>query len=188
MQKPNEMMEHNFTEKDWNQINATIKMLTVATGQIDLSLKVGDKSVDVVGAAFEELLAHVGSITSTMKEMTAENFEDKKHVIKILCEHTEKQTQSFIVAFQFYDELSQRMNHVASGLSGLSELISDKEKFKKSTEWKHLKESIREKYTIQSEIDMFDAVMKGESIIDALKVLLTERPEVEEVFNDVEMF
>lgn len=188
MHASNEIVEHDFTEQDWNQINATIRMLAVATGQIDLSLKVGDKSVDVVGGAFEDLLAHVGSITSTLSDMTALNFEDKKHVIKILCEHTEKQTQSFIVAFQFYDELSQRLNHIAGGLNGLSELISNKEKFKKGSEWNRLKESVREKYTIKNEIDMFDAVMRGESIESSLAVLLAERPEVEEVFNDVEMF
>jgi len=188
MHASNQMMEHNFTEKDWNQVNATVRMLAVATGQINLSLKVGDKSVDVVGTAFEDLLAHVRSITSTLKDMTVDNFEDKKHVIKILCEHTEKQTQSFIVAFQFYDELSQRLTHIASGLNGLSELMSDKEKFKKSSEWKQMKESIREKYTIQNEIDMFDAIMRGESIETALAILMAERPEVEDVFNDVEMF
>jgi len=188
MQAQNELIEHDFSDKDWNQVNATIIMLTVATGQINLSLSVGDKSVDVVGNAFEDLLKHVDGITSTLKTMTAENFESQRHVIELLCEQTAVQTQSFIVAFQFYDELSQRMTHIAGGLNGLSGLMSDKGRFKKSAEWKALKEKIREKYTIKNEIDMFDAVMRGESIDDALKVLLDEQPEVEEVYNDVEMF
>jgi len=184
----NELIEHDFTDKDWNQVNATIRMLTVATGQINLSLSVGDKSVDVVGNAFEDLLKHVAGITTTLKTMTPENFEAQRHIIELLCEQTAIQTQSFIVAFQFYDELSQRMMHIAGGLTGLSDLMRDKDKFNKGAEWKGLKEKIREKYTIKNEIDMFDAVMRGESIDDALKVLLEDRPEVEEVYNDVEMF
>ncbi len=184
----NETVEHEFGDKEWKQVNATIRLLTVATAQISLSLNVGDKSVDVVGDAFENMLKHVDQIMGVLNKTQQADFDNNKPELMELCQQTSQQMQSFIVAFQFYDELSQRLNHISHGLSGLSELIADGERFKKVEEWDRLKVNIREKYTIQDEVEMFDSVMKGISVEEALNTLLSARTGVKDICNEVEMF
>ena len=180
--------KHDFSEEDWNQVNATIRMLTVAVAQIALSMKVGDKSVDVVGGAFESMLGQVEFIKKAVDQTTPDNLDVMKVALNSMCKETSEQMQSFIVAFQFYDELSQRMSHVSQGLSDLSDLMGDKYRFKKASEWAELKNEIRSRYTIKNEIEMFDSVMKGMAIEEALEILLASQKEVEEIYNDVEMF
>ncbi len=177
----------NLERKDtqsWSQINNTIKLLTVSIAQISLSLSSGDKSVDVVGHAFEELLSQIEKIGN---ELATEG-EIKTNEIKILCDEAASQTKNFIFAFQFYDELSQRLNHVADGLSGLSELIQDDRRFDQLTEWKLLHQHIKANYSIQDEIEMFDCVMAGMSIEEVKNKLLASRMVAEQVENEVELF
>lgn len=167
---------------EWNQVTETIKLLNVSIAQIILSLRVGDKSVDMVGDAFETLLSQVDKISSSAVR------SDNSNDIKKLCDETAEQTRNFIFAFQFYDELSQRLNHVSHGLSGLSELIQDSGRFVLPQEWQTLNQSIREKYTIQNEIEMFDAVMSGMDIEQAVNRLVNEDSGEDPADNEVELF
>ncbi len=188
MQSLTAVNESEVMNREWGRVSDTIQLLNLAIAQISLSLRVGDRSVDVVGNAFETLLAQIDRISGTLKTTGVEDRNTGAEELSELCRQAAAQTQSFIVAFQFYDELSQRMNHVSSGLSGLSKLIQDDERFNSPDEWLALHKMIRERYTIKDEIEMFDAVMNGMSIEEALDNLLQERTEVEEVCNEVELF
>ena len=180
------MVNNNNADREWSRVSNTIQLLNLAVAQISLSLSVGDRSVDVVGNAFETLLAQIDEISQALK--TGDRDKTNNEKVALLCRNAAEQTRSFIVAFQFYDELSQRMNHVSQGLTGLSDLIRDGSRFYDETQWQSLQKMIRDRYTIKDEIEMFDAVMSGMSIEEALQKLLSDRVEVEEVNNEVELF
>lgn len=165
---------------EWDQVNETIRLLTVSIAQISLSLKVGNRSVDAVGAAFESLLSDIESI--------GRNIEGEQQVARQLCSNAAEQTRNFIFAFQFYDELSQRLDHVSRGLEGLSGIIADSERFSVPEEWQALKDAIRSKYTIQDEIEMFDAVMAGMDIDEAVQQVIDGRDRAQQQDNEVELF
>jgi hypothetical protein len=81
-----------------------------------------------------------------------------------------------IIAFQFYDKLVQRLGHVTQSLGGLSDLVGDTRRIFSPQEWTDLQERIRAKYTTPDEREMFEAVMRGvpvaqaiEQYVDALK-------------------
>ena len=167
-------------ELEWDQVNETIRLLTVSIAQISLSLKVGNRSVDAVGAAFESLLADIESI--------GRNLEGEQQMARQLCNNAAEQTRNFIFAFQFYDELSQRLDHVSRGLAGLSDIIADSERFGLPEEWQALKDAIRSKYTIQDEIEMFDAVMAGMDIDEAVQHVIDGRDQSQQQNNEVELF
>jgi hypothetical protein len=94
-----------------------------------------------------------------------------------------------IIAFQFYDKLVQRLDHVCHSLSGLSDLVSSSERLYNPQEWSALQERIRSKYTMAEERGMFDAVMAGATVQDALKNYMTERMQkVEESSGEIELF
>lgn len=91
-----------------------------------------------------------------------------------------------IIAFQFYDKLTQRLAHVSNSLRALSELVNDREQLYNPYAWRGMQEKIKSKYTIESERVMFDELLKGATIEEALercKVMQTESAkEVIELF------
>ena len=74
-----------------------------------------------------------------------------------------------IIAFQFYDKLVQRLDHVCHSLAGLSELVTDKSQLFNRTAWVELQRKINRKYTMAEERAMFDAVMAGATVEEACK-------------------
>ena len=94
--------------------------------------------------------------------------------------------QQSIVAFQFYDRLSQRLDHVRYVLDALSALVADKSRLFNPAEWDGLQQSIRGRYSMQEEQDMFEALLNGASIEEALNLVRSKLHEGD--INDIELF
>jgi hypothetical protein len=83
----------------------------------------------------------------------------------------------------------QRLDHVCHSLSGLSELVGDNARLYNPAEWSALQEAIRSKYTMAEERAMFDAVMAGATVQDALQTYMASRmQEVEDSGGEIELF
>ena len=93
--------------------------------------------------------------------------------------------QKSIIAFQFYDKLSQRLAHVSHSLEALSGLVTDQRKLYNPFEWVALQEKIRAKYSTREELDMFNAVMQGMPVKEALDQY---KAEMKDKGDDVELF
>ena len=87
-----------------------------------------------------------------------------------------------MVAFQFYDKLTQRMDLVSKALHSLTDVLQDHEKTHEQEEWKKLQDTIRSKYTLDSDQEMFNAVINGMSIEQALKIAVEKTTEHEVEF------
>ena len=88
------------------------------------------------------------------------------------------------MAFQFYDRLSQRMQHISISLDELSKLIDTPDLMKHSTSWLALEDKIRSHYTLDNDLSMFEAVLAGENIED----ILSKATDVVEDDGDIELF
>ena len=73
----------------------------------------------------------------------------------------QRQIQSSIVAFQFYDRMVQCLQHVTSNLLGLTQLLESPERLYNPTEWSQFQSEIRARYTMESEKVLFDAIIEG---------------------------
>ncbi|MCP4322706.1 MAG: hypothetical protein GY787_12845, partial [Alteromonadales bacterium] len=96
---------------------------------------------------------------------------------------------SAIIAFQFYDKLSQRLDHVSESLSALTTLIGNPAELYSPIAWQSLQESIRSKYTMEAERQIFDKVISGVSIEEALidfKQNIIDKGDSEE--DEIELF
>ena len=78
--------------------------------------------------------------------------------------------QRSIVAFQFYDRLTQKLSHVYESLAHLGDLINSPAKLYNPDEWKRIQEEIRSNYTMECERLMFDQIMEGASVTQALEL------------------
>jgi hypothetical protein len=92
-----------------------------------------------------------------------------------------------IVAFQFYDRMQQCLEHVTSNLNGLSNIVENPNLLYNSVEWKNLQNMIRDRYTMESEKAMFDAILGGKSIDEAIAIAADYEAE-DEKDNEIELF
>ena len=175
---------------DWSQLKETVVMLNLAIAQIKQSLHEGDASVDTLANSFTALATNLNDI-----QQTIDHIDDAKHPdnekVKLIIQGSaataSDKVQSAIVAFQFYDKLTQRLDHVSSSLAGLTELISDPASLYSPPQWRALQESIRGKYTMEEERKMFDKVLAGLPIDQVLSEFKTEMLDNAQD-DDIELF
>lgn len=159
---------------DWSQVRETILMLELAVAQIETAMKDSDGSVGVLADSFTSMMDSIRQINDEVRDLPEDTKTAGAHqVISAHCNDVISRMQSVIIAFQFYDKLTQRLNHVSRSIDNLAGLISSPSRLYSPEEWRALQEQIRSKYTMEDERMMFDAIMRGMSISQALAIYHT---------------
>ena len=169
---------------DWSQVRETIRMMNLAVAQIEVSMKDGDDSVDALTDAFTTMAARVQVIEKLVKAKGESQDEESATIIE-QCEVVASEMQHAIIAFQFYDKLTQRLSHVSHTLDALSELVGDNTRLFNPTEWTLLQEKIKSKYTMPAEHNMFELIMKGGMSIEEILKVTSSDPAPD---DDIELF
>lgn len=167
-------------EKNWPEIKETILILNVAVARIEHAMVEGNDSFTTLSESFIEIVNSTNDISSATNELKESPTKTK---IKENCSDISQRVESSIVAFQFYDKLSQRMTLVSKTLNSLTELLQDSNKTKLQDGWAELKNTIRSKYTLDADQEMFDAVLNGMPIDKALKIAIEKTTD-----NEIELF
>ena len=162
----------NSPDLDWSQVRETVRMLQLAAAQVDLALREGDDSVGALSNSFTSMVGSVSTIAATARGVECSDEEDAAaiQIIKQNCELVGSQMQTAIVAFQFYDRLSQQLAHVTHSLESMGELVGNQDRLFDPYEWTGLQEKIRSRYSMPEEQDMFDALLAGATIEEALRL------------------
>lgn len=179
-------MKHSGSHQpdlDWSQVRETIKLLAVSVAQVEGGMKVGDDSVNLLASSFTGMVNDMNAIHEILAGL--ESSENRDKALKY-CEATQARISSSVVAFQFYDRLKQCLEHASVGLKGLSAIIEAPERLYNPAEWHKLQSQIRGRYTMESEKIMFDAILHGSAIEDALALAadLENKPND----DDIELF
>lgn len=173
---------------DWSQVRETILMLGVAIGQIEMVMRDGDESVGVLTNSFTAMSGAVNAISEAARDLPDDEATRKvRETINSNSAFVATQMQGAIMAFQFYDRMAQRLDHVCHTVDALASLISDTRRLYNPDEWASIQEKIRSKYTIESERVMFDAILGGASVAEALELSRKEAA-VSGGADDVELF
>lgn len=178
-------MDHESFQPDldWSQVRETVKLLSVSVVQLESGAKEGDVSVNTLTDSFTSLVNKVQLINQQLAQLDESDARDKAQQY---CIETENEIQSSIIAFQFYDRLQQCLNHVAENLKGLSTIVETPDKLYSPFEWKKFQDEIRGRYTMESEKIMFDAILQGHNVEEALKIAEdANKPDDE---DDIELF
>ena len=181
---------------DWSQLKETILMLNLAVAQIDQSMTEGQSSVSTLSSSFTALATNLTDIISSINHLSTDekrsneaNSEKMKTIIEGSATTALDKVNSSIIAFQFYDKLSQRLDHVSQSLSALSALIANPAALYSPVEWQGLQNSIRSKYTMEEERKMFDNVISGMPIEEALSLFRKELAQMQaDDEDDIELF
>jgi len=152
---------------DWSQIAETVRMLNLSVAQIAMALHEGEDSVDALTRSFTHMVERIQAISEHVKALPPEQCEVAE-AIAADCADVQGGIQQSIVAFQFYDRLSQRLDHVKHTLEQLGNLVADSQRLYNPAEWYALQEHIRGRYSMRAEREMFEALVAGASVEEAL--------------------
>ncbi len=176
---------HN-PDLNWSQVRETVLMLELAAVQIETAMKDSNTSVDVRTTSFtgiaqcmQAMLDKISNLPSEgpVGEVRAELLGDSGNVAD--------RVHQAIIAFQFYDKLVQRLSHVTHSLGELSDLVGQPVRLYNPEEWVGLQQRIKAKYSTREESAMFEAVMAGVPVHEAVARFNQEMREQE---DDIEFF
>lgn len=178
----------SISDQGWCQVKETVTMLKLAAAQVEYSMRDGERSVNTLTESFMAMSASMQVIEQSSKELWEKHNEEGGLTNKIIeqCGSVSSQMTQAIVAFQFYDKLAQRLDHVIEGLSQLGELVGDPEKLSSPVEWRSLQDSIRSKYSMSQERDLFDALIAGEDAESVFKRMNEMTDQLSD--EDIELF
>ena len=180
------------------EVQETIMVLNLSVAQIELTITDGDNSVNTLIDSFEFMSKHIEDIEISSKkiaEMSTDIAGMAEHNASLLTQTNDlaQKMQQAIIAFQFYDKLSQRLGHVSNGLSGLSEIVSHEMHAKDKAQWESFKSEVRKGTTMREEEELFELIfdqkMPAKDAIEVMKVRIRERMKSEEVEEEeIEFF
>jgi len=169
----NQSDELSHCKDDVCQIRRTVRMLDLAAARVSYALQDGNDSVDTLIHSFTHMTEQVMAIQAGIEQLP--DTENKAELLTN-CQQAMNTVQDTTMAFQFYDRLNQRMQHISISLDKLSDLIDNPERMSKPASWLELEQKIRSHYTLDNDLEMFDAVLAGQNIED----IMSQASEVEE--------
>lgn len=181
---------------NWSQIRETISLLCLAMAQVETTLNDSSKDVSKLTNAFTHIASDAQKLGLACSKLgNPEDFETAKPEIMSFASSISQEMGMAIVAFQFYDRLSQKLGHVNDALTHLGDLISDTSRLYSPNEWLKIQEEIKSNYTMECERLMFDLIMKGATISEALELyrhefdqLDMQKDEDDNTDDDIELF
>lgn len=179
---------------DWSQVKETIAMLCLAMAQIDSTLTDSSRSVGELTDSFTHMAKESMKIGELCDQSSsAESWETVRTEIKATSQSIMQRMNMAVVAFQFYDRLSQKLGHVNTSLTHLGDLIGDNNRLYNPSEWRKIQDEIRTNYTMECERLMFDMIMKGATVGEALALYRHEFEQADtfkkdNTDDDIELF
>lgn len=171
-------------------------MLTLAVSQVECTMVDGEKSINELTRSFTYIASQLKELIDYHSEV--ENDPDSESSSKTLAkfklstEEIHQQVMNAIISFQFYDRLSQRLDHVKRDLSWLSRLVSDPSQLYNPAAWSKLQEDIMSNYTMEEERIMFQHIMNGATVEEALEIYQhhfnARKDENDNTSDEIELF
>ncbi len=170
---------------DWSQVRETIMMLNLAVAQIEVALKESSGSVDILTNSFTDMYGNLMALVQA-----AHSLPDSpvKQAIEESGVSVSAQMQNVIVAFQFYDRLSQRLSHVCRSLDDLTGIVNEPARLYNPFAWHALQQKIRSKYTMEDEKLMFDTLLQTGNVHTALEQFVSSKHHEAGGSSDIELF
>ena len=173
---------------DWSQVRETILMLNLSMTQIELALHDSSGSVGDLTDSFTSISGALNGIREIAHRLPdTPEVASAKSEIEALGDDVSNKVAQAIVAFQFYDRLSQRLSQVCRNLDDLGILVNDPARLYNPYAWVALQEKIRSKYVTEDDKYMFDTLMQTRDVQLALEEFMKRKRE-HQPDGDIELF
>lgn len=161
----------NSALAEWCHVRETINMLYLAVCQIETTLSDSNSAVNTLSQSFVQLAEHAGAVNRQIQEI--ERVGDLASFKADMASTTAEMASNInasVEAFQFYDRICQRLDHIARGLERVSLVMEDSAQINDPASWHQIQQDIRNSYTMEAERIMFEFIMRGGSVRDALQI------------------
>lgn len=181
--RKNEPRGHGVSLSDdcWFHTRATVNLLYVAICQIETSIAESNQSVQQLTDTFTQLAEQ--SLREPKPEQTQSDVWTSTEM--------RSRINQAITAFQFYDRINQRLQHVSNGLEKMSMMFNDINKLNDPESWQQIEQEVEASYSMNCERMLFQKIMSGASVEEAMasyKASLSEQPEEKKPDDDIELF
>jgi hypothetical protein len=147
----------------WTPEQQIARLLSLCEAQMESALSESDVAVEALVKSFAGLIEAgqaLGSMSERAPEGGATDLAGQLEALK-------KQTAAAIVAFQFYDKLTQRLGHVRYSLSALAMFVCDRTKTGEREQWRRMFATLRRLYRTEEERELFRMMVEGASAEEA---------------------
>ena len=167
---------------DWIHVRETVRMLNLAVARLEHAMSDGADNVNTLTASFTSLTESIDNMRFAADKIP--DIMPHKHAILYHAQTVTTNISAAIMAFQFYDKLTQRLVHISKSLQGLNELLDNNAgELNNPQAWQNLQEMIRSKYTLDSDKAMFEAILAGKSVTEVLSEAIDNHDG-----DDIELF
>lgn len=172
---------------DWSHLRETVLMMELAVAQVEAAMTDSNASVDALTGTFTTMANTIKLINERISGLAdTEATAPVKTELVMATNNVAGMVNQAIVAFQFYDRLSQRLGHVNNGLAWLAELVGDQKQASSAAAWAELQGKIRARYSMPEEIEMFEAVLlRGLTVEQAIREFMEK---MNSKGDDIELF
>lgn len=159
------MAENNdskFPGESRIQWTETVHMLDLTANQIDLTLREGNDSMELLTNTFTSMADCLDSLEKSLEKIVygSEKSLNGSHVLTD-CYAAKEKINNAIIGLQFYDRLTQRFKYIRESLIVLAELIDDPCRQNTPEEWVTLRKKIKSDYSTEQKKTIFNALMDG---------------------------
>lgn len=156
---------------NWSHVRETVNMLYLAICQIEATMEDSNTSVDTLTQSFTALAGHTQLMSAQVQNLEKpEELDTFKVEISTTAAKLQTNINASVQAFQFYDRVCQRLDHVSKSLEKVSGLLENTERSEDITEWQGIQNYIKSSYTMEAERIMFEYIMRGGTVKEALEI------------------
>ena len=160
-----------------------VTLLQLAAAQLALSLKETEQPFDDLSKLFIEIVEGYNEIEG----LIGSNKDADVDRLQTLHNETQGRVRNAIIDFQFYDRMTQRLQHIMSNIQDAIKALELSESGDE-TQWNSIFERIEKSYTMREETELFNSKRRGEGFEQAVKSLIEQTFKKDAVEQEIELF
>jgi hypothetical protein len=152
---------------EWTPERQIAHMLGLCEAQMESALAESDQAVDALIKAFTGLHEATRALSTLADDLPPELRDKLNGKLEQQVGAIHEQMSSAVVAFQFYDKLTQRLGHVRYSLTSLAMFVCNRAQTSQRESWQRLFSTLRRLYRTEEEREIFQLMVQGASAEDA---------------------
>jgi len=160
-----------------------VTLLQLAAAQLALSLKETEQPFDDLSKLFIEIVEGYNAVEGLIGS------NDEKDILRLQTLHqaTQQKVRNAIVDFQFYDRMTQRLQHIMGNIQDAIQALEVKATGNEA-EWSRIFDKIEKSYTMREETELFNSIRNGTGFEAAVQSLIEKTFEKGESEAEIELF
>lgn len=142
----------------WSPAQQLAHTLHLCEAQVDSALSESDRAVDALIKAFTVMVEATRGVGELAQQLPEQLPQSATADLQQRIAEVHRQMTAAVIAFQFYDRLTQRLGHVRGSLSALADFVMDTPRTQQRAEWQQLLATLQRQYRTEEERQIFFAM------------------------------